>query len=169
MGNLSNKLEERTKIISVFSCLGKTYLAKKNKNVLDLEASYYKWIYNDKILAQDVEKRKGVKDRIMNPKYPYNYLKAIEENIGKYDVLLITPDKLIRNKLKENNISYIVAYPSTNEFLKERALKRGNNIQFAQGLENTFYRWYPEKEEVLWINETEYLEEVLKRERILNE
>lgn len=40
--------KKECKIISVFSCLGKTYLASKYKNILDLEASHYKWIYNDK-------------------------------------------------------------------------------------------------------------------------
>ena len=31
-------------IISAFSCLGKTYLGQNYKDILDLEASLYKWI-----------------------------------------------------------------------------------------------------------------------------
>ncbi len=155
-------------IISVFSCLGKTYLGNKYKNILDLEASHYKWIYNDKILAKDIEKRKGITDRIINPLYPKNYFDAINENIDKYDIILITPEKMIRDILKENNISYLVAYPTKKDFLKERALKRGNNVQFAEGLERSFNRWYPSREEnVLWINEFEYLEEILKRNNLI--
>lgn len=155
-------------IISAFSCLGKTYLGNKYKNILDLEASYYKWIYNDKILEKDVEKRKGVTDRIINPLYPKNYLSAINENIDKYDIILITPEKMIRDLLKENNTLYLVAYPTKKDFLKERALKRGNNAHFARGLEKSFYKWYPRKEEkVLWINEFEYLEEILKRNNLI--
>lgn len=66
-------------IISAFSALGKTYLSRKNKKVLDFEASFYRWLYKDENLAKDVEKRKGVTDRIENPEYPRNYLNDLEE------------------------------------------------------------------------------------------
>lgn len=155
-------------IISGFSCLGKTYLGKKYKNVLDLEASDYKWIYYDKELAKDIEKRKGVKDRKLNPDYPENYLSALLENMNNYKIILITPEKGIREELMQRCIPYLVAYPTNPEFLVDRAIERGNNLHFAQGLKKSYIQWYPEeKEKVLWVKENEYLEDTLTKENII--
>lgn len=149
-------------IISAFSTLGKTYLGNKYKNILDFEASSYKWIYNDKEIAKDIEKRKGVIDRIQNPNYPKNYLKDLNKYSKKYDILLITPEKKIRNILKQNGIQYFIAYPATSDFTVQRAINRGNNMYFSKGLEKSYKQWYPSKEEnILWIKESEYLEDIL--------
>ncbi|MCI8384453.1 MAG: hypothetical protein HFJ33_06320 [Clostridia bacterium] len=149
-------------IISAFSALGKTYLGNKNPNVVDFEASFYKWIYDDKELEKDVEKRKGVLDRIQNPEYPNNYLEELEKKQKEYSIVLITPERKIRQILQEKNIEYLLAYPKEPSFVVERALKRGNNSYFAKGLEKTFKQWYPmENEKVLWVEKNEYLEDVL--------
>lgn len=153
-------------IISGFSCLGKTYLGKKYDNVLDLEASDYKWIYYDKELAKDVEKRKGITNRIVNPDYPENYLSALLENINNYSIILITPEKRIREELMQRCIPYLVAYPTNPEFLVDRAIERRNNLHFAQGLKKSYIQWYPE-EKVLWVKENEYLEDTLRKENII--
>lgn len=149
-------------IISAFSALGKTYLSRKNKKVLDFEASFYRWLYKDENLAKDVEKRKGVTDRIENPEYPRNYLNDLEEKMKQYDIILITPEKRIREMLQQRKIEYFLAYPTKPDFVVERALKRGNNMAFSKGLEKTFKDWYPsEDEKVLWVEKDEYLEDVL--------
>lgn len=161
---------ENTKIISCFSCTGKTYLGNKYNNVLDLESSHYKWLYNDPEIAKDIEKRKGILDREPNPLYPDNYIKAIKENINKYDIILITPEKKIRDILLEYKINYLLVYPTDYTFVSKRALLRGNNKYFAEGLKDSFRTWYPEKnEKVLWELEDEYLEDVLKNNGIINE
>ena len=67
-------------IISAFSCLGKTYLGQNYKDILDLEASLYKWIYFDENLAKEIEKRKGIKERKINPNWPQNYLEILNRN-----------------------------------------------------------------------------------------
>ncbi len=162
---IKNRIAFKGIIISAFSALGKTYLGNKNPNILDFEASYYKWIYADKELAKDVEKRKGV---IVNPKYPENYLKDLEQKIKQYDIILITPEKNIREILQERKVDYYLAYPKKPDFVIQRALKRGNNIYFSKGLEKSYQKWYPEEnEKVLWVTENEYLEDVLKKEHLL--
>lgn len=156
------------KLISSFSCLGKTYIGNKYSNILDLEASWYKWIYNDDVIAKDVEKRKGVTDRIANPNYPANYFKSIAENLSKYDVILITPELYIRELLHEYNIKYYYAFPTDSKFVIDRAFSRGNNEYFAFGLEKSYKNWFPKNyESVLWVKENEYLENVLKDENII--
>ena len=140
------KYMKQTIIISAFSTLGKTYLGNKYKNILDFEASSYKWIYNDKEIAKDIEKRKGVTDRIQNPNYPKNYL------------------------LKLNEIEYFIAYPTKTDFTVQRAINRGNNIYFSKGLEKSYKQWYPTKEEnILWVKEDEYLEDVLIKKGFIKE
>ena len=162
-------MREKTTIISAFSCLGKTYLGNKYENILDLEASHDKWIYHDKELAKDVEKRKGVTNRILNPEYPENYIRKIIENLNKYDVILITPEKRIRQILKEKKLDYIIAWPVKSNFVSKRSLERGNNTYFAEGLAKSWNTWYPEEDEkVLWVSEKEYLEDVLLKNRIIS-
>ena len=56
--------------------------------------------------------------------------------------------------LLDNGISYFLAYPTNADFVKDRAIKRGNNFNFAEGLKSSFLHWYPEENEnVLWVNE----------------
>ena len=161
---------KNTKIISCFSCTGKTYLGNKYDKVLDLEASHFKWIYNDEEIAKDIEKRKGVLDRQLNPLYPDNYIKAIKENINKYDIILITPEKKIRDILLKHKIEYVLVYPTDYTFVSKRAILRGNNSYFANGLKDSFKTWYPDKnEKVLWESEDEYLEDVLIKNGIINQ
>ena len=161
---------KQTIIISAFSTLGKTYLGNKYKNILDFEASSYKWIYNDKEIAKDIEKRKGVTDRIQNPNYPENYLKDLKKYSQNYDILLITLEKEIRNILKQNETEYFIAYPTKTDFTVQRAINRGNNMYFSRGLEKSYKQWYPTKEEnILWVKEDEYLEDVLIKKGFIKE
>lgn len=159
----------KAKIVSCFSCTGKTQLSSKYNNILDLEASNYKWIYNDIELAKNIEKRKGIKDRKLNPLYPDNYIKAINDNINKYDIILITPEKAIRDILFKNGFDYILVYPTSSTFVVQRSILRGNNLCFANGLKESYKKWYPTKnEKVLWENEDEYLEDILYKNEIIN-
>ncbi len=92
-------------IISAFSTLGKTYLGNKYpEKVLDFEASFYKWTYDDKELEKDVEKRKGILARRKNAKYPDNYIEGLEKKQKEYKIILITPEREIRDILQHKGI-----------------------------------------------------------------
>ena len=75
-------------IISGFGGVGKTFLAKKYKNVIDLESSPYKYDYST-VNKKDYEKLKGTENRTLNPNYPQNYIQAIKEAAKKYDVVCV--------------------------------------------------------------------------------
>ncbi len=61
-----------------------------------------------------------------------------------------------------------MAYPKEPKFTVERAIQRGNNSYFAKGLENTFKKWYPTKQEkVLWVTQNEYLEDIVIKNNLL--
>lgn len=76
------------KIISAFAGVGKSYVGKKYKNVLDLESTYYKWL-EDGVANLTEEQRKGNKNRVLNPQWPQNYIEKIVEEKDNYDIVLI--------------------------------------------------------------------------------
>ena len=74
-------------VISGFSGIGKTTLAKKYKNVIDLDAAEF--VYDDSnIIHIPFEQRKGEK-RNPNKNWPNNYIRAIKDAIQRYDLILV--------------------------------------------------------------------------------
>lgn len=65
-------------VVAGFGAIGKTYLGKKYKNVIDMESGNFAHI-NDDVLDIPIEKRKGTDIRPKNPEWPNNYFKAIIE------------------------------------------------------------------------------------------
>ena len=83
---------KNTHVISAFLGCGKTtaYIKLKDKiDVLDSDSSFF-----DK------------KD------FPRNYIEHIKSNIGKVDVIFVSSHQIVRNALKENNITFSMYYPS---------------------------------------------------------
>lgn len=157
-------------LIAGFGAIGKTTLAKKYKNILDLESSYYKYIIDEELKKLDVEQRKGLKLRKLNPDFPENYYNAILDNLKKYDIVLISMHNEIIEKLENNNIDYIVVYPKEKmiDEIIERCKKRGNKEDFLSGVKDAYYKFYPNKSaNVLWLNDGQYLEDVLIKNNLL--
>lgn len=111
-----------TKIISGFPAIGKSFLSLRNDiQVLDSDSSNFSWI------------KKGVR----HPNFPSNYIKHIQENIGKVDYILVSSHEVVRNALKDNGISYTIVYPKSrlkDEYL-ERYKVRGNDDKFIEFIE----------------------------------
>jgi len=155
-------------IISGSAGVGKTTVGKKYKNVIDLDCSDYKWIYKDNdIKNMEKEKRKGIKNRIVNPKWPLNYIKSILENALKYDIVLISQQKELRELLDSKDIDYIVCFPNLDckdEYIS-RYRKRGNNEAFVKIQEQNYDKWVSElldspHEEII-LDKGQYLDNAL--------
>lgn len=160
----------RTILIAGFGAIGKTTLASKYKNILDLESSSFKYIIDDELKKLRVEERKGLKNRKLNPEYPDNYYEAIIENLNKYDIVLISMHNEIIKKLEDNNIDYIVVYPKEDmiDEIIERCIARGNIEDFLSGVKDAYYRLYPsEKAKVLWLDKGKYIEDILKENKLI--
>lgn len=125
-------------IIAGFAGVGKTTLANKYKNVIDLESSIYKWD-NTGIEDIPVEARKGTK-REKNKEWPNNYILEIKKQSLYYDIILvwIHPDAL--EIYEKNKIDYVLCYPTKQsiEIYKQRYKNRGNNKEYIEKVMNTY-------------------------------
>ena len=90
-------------IISAFPGVGKTTLNKKYENIIDLESSIYKYLFDKEVSELEIEARKAL-PREKNPEYPNNYLKAIKEATKQYDIVLTSCGPDIRNGLKKEKM-----------------------------------------------------------------
>jgi len=113
----------KTKIIAAFPGTGKTTFYNANKEItLDSDSSRFSWWIN----SENQKKR--------NPYFPHNYIKHIVENIGKYEYILISSHKEVREALLNNCLYFYLIFP--NIFRKEefiqRFKERGNDETFIK-------------------------------------
>lgn len=121
----------KTKIISAFPGIGKTYLYE-NQHKLGL-----------KILDSD-------SSTFNKDKFPQNYIEHIKNNIGKVDIILVSSHDVVRNALVNENIFFFLVYPDIklkDEFIK-RYKKRGNHENFIKLLDSNWNNWITEIEKV---------------------
>lgn len=160
-------------IVSAFSGCGKTTLGEKYNNVIDLESSLYKYIFDTNISRAQIEARKAT-PRKRNPEYPQNYIKAIEDASKKYDIVLTSCGPLIREEMEKRNMEYLLVYPdiSCKEEYIQRYINRGNHIDFIKHLEENFEQWVKAFDEDtnlkrIRIKSGENLEEVLIKNNLI--
>lgn len=124
-----NKSDKRSIILMGFPGVGKTYIKEKYKGSNDL-----------KVLDSD-------SSNFDKSDFPNNYINYIKEQIGKYDIIMVSTHAAVRDAIKNSMISRIcpiyICYPSLDikdEWL-ERLLKRGNNETFIKLIDENYYNW----------------------------
>ena len=99
----------KTIIVSAFPATGKTYLTEGQEmldlKILDLDSSSF-------------SKKEGK----LNPNFIQDYLKAIKENIGKYDIILVSTHLEIQKAMDIENLSWCLVKP--NSAMKHEILGR---------------------------------------------
>lgn len=148
--------KNKTKIISAFPCLGKTFFAANNKDIaLDLESSDF---FFDKTGFEDYssEQFKGLSNRVKKENGLQDYLKAIDEAVksNNYNFVFIsqTPD-VVKGVIDLGYDVHLVkpehGEESEKEFIR-RAKLRGNNDQWINStikfLSEDVVTYYSEKE-----------------------
>jgi len=124
----------KTRIISAFPGVGKTYYHNKYKDTtLDSDSSLFSWVNVS-----------GYKVR--NPDFPDNYIQHIKENIGKYEFIFVSTHKEVRDALLENCLFFYLIYPDID--LKEKFLnkykERGSSDSFIKLLSDNWENWIKE-------------------------
>lgn len=157
-------------VIAGFSGIGKTTLANKYKNVIDLDAREFAYDDSD-IMHIPLEKRKGEK-RPANPNWPQNYIDAIKKVINKYDIILVWDREDIIKEYLKNKIEFILCYPAKEDlkYYIQRFKERGNTPQYIEWKlkqyeeKLLFFQTLTVKKIILVKNET--LEDYLKNNKI---
>ena len=158
-------------IIAGYAATGKSFLANKYPDkVADLEISKFKYVNSD---AQHNIPAEQISSRVLNDAYPQNYIKAIIENIKKYEIVCIGFKEEIIDLIEKNNIKidYFVM-PSIEAIDKfyESMLYRGNSREYINERKSKYMKHFnrhKNKKETIFLNEGENLETVLKQLGIL--
>jgi hypothetical protein len=104
---------------------------------------------------------------VRNPEFPENYISYIQENMEKYEVILVSSHQNVRNALKAEGIQYIIVAPWAslkNEYMA-RYLRRGSEIEFIDLMNNAWGDFLRGIEEdgapVVRLDKGEYLSDLL--------
>jgi len=88
----------RTRIVAAFPGTGKSsYNRLYPEKILDLDSKKYQWL--DPVTRE------------VNPDFPNNYISIIKESIGKYEVILVSTQKRVRDALIDNCLFFYLVYP----------------------------------------------------------
>lgn len=119
-------------IIAGFAGIGKTELAKKYRNVVDLDSSDYAYD-NSMVQHLSLERRKG-EVRPSNPNWPDNYIEAIKAATSKYDIVLVWDREDIIKEYLANNINFSLFYPDKSDLNNYvlRYRNRGNSENYIE-------------------------------------
>lgn len=118
---------KNTVVVSAFPCCGKTYAFEHFQDkysILDSDSSDFSWIKDE--CGNNTKQR--------NPDFPDNYIKHIQDNIGKVDIIFVSSHLKVRQALEDVGISFCTIYPKP-EMLNEwigRMYRRGSSKEFIQ-------------------------------------
>lgn len=157
-------------IIAGFPCIGKTTLANKSKDVLDLSSTKFHFLIEEGLINEQL---KGSESTLkVNPNWPQNYINEIMNVQNQYKIIFILARDYILEELNKIKIPYCVAVPE--EGLKQeyiiRAKNRGNNENFVEGFQLRYDKWrnllISQPVEKIYLQQGEYIEDALKRLKI---
>ena len=158
-------------LIGGFKAVGKSTLAKKYSNVIDLESSNFEYLIDENLKKMPAEQRKGLKSRTKNPEWPLNYYNELISNAKKNHIVLFANKTEVVELLNDNNIDYYIVWPEENmlDEIIDRSKKRGNNEQFISRITQVYYDDFPNSnDKVIWLQKGQYLDDVLIEKGIID-
>lgn len=129
-------------VIAGMAGVGKTVLAQKYKNIMDLDHLLYKYTYSKEILENKAfEQLKGfLQGRTLNPKWPENYISPIFEALEQYDIVLVPASREIIEYFEKINFEYFLCYPTekSKTIYLERYKNRNTNQDWIEKMNQNF-------------------------------
>ena len=126
-----------TKIVAGFPGIGKSVLFEElgNNLVADSDSSSFSWI------------GEGI-DRKRNPDFPNNYIEHIKSLVGKVKIICVSTHDVVRQALKNNDIEYILVYPSRNckDIYLKNYKERGNDESFVNMMDQNWDKFLDQLE-----------------------
>ena len=153
--------DKKSIIVSGFPGVGKTHLTKNRTgetSIVDLESSEFSWVKDE--FGNNTDER--------NKMFPYNYIMAIEDSIGIYDIILISSHGVLRTALEKEGVNFVLAYPKQEmkEVYLDRYRDRGNDEQFIQLMDSNWTNFIEQCERqrgcVHLVLEDSFLSDVIK-------
>lgn len=125
------------KIVMGFSGIGKTHISNGKSTFIDLESSKFKYKLTER--DEDLERTKGDRNRVLSKgDWHQDYIEAIEENLKKYDYVLIWISLETLEELLARGHKVTVIIPENEQLVKDeyvdRYRKRGNTNQFIEDM-----------------------------------
>ena len=162
-------------VIAGMAGVGKTVLAQKYNNIMDLDHLFYKYTYSNEVLEnRTFEQLKGfLEGRMFNPKWPENYISKLFESIENYDIVLIPASREIIEYFEKINFDYFLCYPTVKckEIYLERYQNRNTNQDWIekmnQNFENDVKYFESKKAKKLVLSGDETLESKLKELKMI--
>lgn len=122
--NIIKEPDTKTLIVSAYPCTGKTTAFLENMSnttYMDIDYKRFRWLIDSD----------GNKTDKINTNFTSHYMKEIQDNIGKVDIIFVSHHETIRNKLANADIPFITIYPKRtllNEYVG-RMYRRGDSKQ----------------------------------------
>lgn len=143
-------------IICGFPGVGKT-ACEKYARVLDAESSAYSHIID----PVEMTCRK-------NDEFPTNYIDMVESEMksDRWDIILLSSHKVVRDELKRRNIKFVAVCPQVDclpDYLG-RYLKRGSDYDFMVDIANKWSRYISDmadEELCITLEKGQYISDIL--------
>jgi len=155
-------------IIAAYAGTGKTTLAKLYpEEYTDFALMPYKYELSDE---DHGEAGKANHDYPLHTEWPYNYVKAIQEEMKKGKHLLIPTDHFVLVHLQMKEIPYVLCYPErgAKEVYRLRYIERGNTENFLDIFADHWDNWMDFFEEDIYgrhiiLRSSEFLSDITDR------
>lgn len=121
-------------ILAGFGGVGKTALAEKYKNVVDLEVTLFKYDYAN-VKKEDYEKLKGNRMRVRRNDYPQNYFDAIKQAVKIFDIVCVQyPANESNGYYDEFGQEIVLCLPCAEEYAgyENKFRARGNSDEWIE-------------------------------------
>lgn len=120
-----------------FPGVGKSAAARHNREVIDLESTPYRWVFDPNEPSDSMKP---------NPLWPQNYADAIEAALeDPHNIVLISTHKEIRDELLYRGIPYAIVMPAGMDNAEDKRIymnryfKRGSSYKFLAKMGRDYY------------------------------